>query len=273
MSWNQWIRQAHRWLSVIFTVAVLVNIVLNLFSLAGEEVATAVGMITLLPLTLLLITGLYLFVLPYTARRNRRPQDRRMTARNASIDGFIERAERWQEEMKLLRDVLLDCDLDEEIKWGKPCYAAGGGNIVIMQPFKTHLSLMFFKGALLDDPAGILRSQGENSQSALRIEFTGPEQVTELEATVQAYVEEAIAVEEAGLAVPKKKVAEDEMPEELEERLRDDAEYREAFEALTPGRKRSYVLHISGAKRAETRERRVERCRAKVMEGKGFNER
>lgn len=175
--------------------------------------------------------------------------------------------------MRELRRMLLDSDLSEEIKWGKPCYVGGGGNIVIMQPFKAHLSLMFFKGALLDDPEGILRSQGDATRSAMRIELTSPEQVTELEATVRAYVEEAIAVEEASLAVPRKTVAEYEMPEELEERLREDAEYREAFEALTPGRKRSHMVHISEAKRPETRERRVEKCRAMVLEGKGFNER
>lgn len=196
-----------------------------------------------------------------------------MTAEDANVDDFIDRAPRWQDEMRELRRILLDCDLSEEIKWGKPCYSGGGGNIVIMQPFKAHLSLMFFKGALLDDPEGILRSQGENTRSAMRIEFTDPDQVSGLESTVKAYVEEAIAVEEAGLAVPKKKVAEYEMPEELEERLREDDEYREAFEALTPGRQRSYLLHVSGAKRAETRERRVEECRTKVLEGKGFNER
>jgi uncharacterized protein YdeI (YjbR/CyaY-like superfamily) len=194
-------------------------------------------------------------------------------ARNARVDDFIDGATRWREEMRTLRNVLLDCRLGEELKWGKPCYTAGGGNIVIMQPFKEHLSLMFFKGALLDDPEGILRSQGENTRSAMRIELTGPEQVAELASTLKAYVEEAIAVEEAGLAVPRKKVREDEIPEELAERLAEDDEYREAFEALTPGRKRSYVLHISGAKRAETRERRVGKCRAKVLEGKGFNER
>jgi uncharacterized protein YdeI (YjbR/CyaY-like superfamily) len=194
-------------------------------------------------------------------------------ARSTSIDDLIERAPRWQEEMRELRRILLECDLSEELKWGKPCYAGGGGNIVIMQPFKAHLSLMFFKGALLDDPEGILRSQGENTRSAMRIEFTSPEQVAELEATLKAYVEEAIAVEKAGLAVPKQKVAEYEMPEELEERLREDDEYRAAFEALTPGRQRSYLLHVSAAKRAETRERRVEACRSKVLEGKRFNER
>ena len=198
-----------------------------------------------------------------------------MTARSsraADVTHFIDGAKRWQDAMRTLREVLLECDLTEEIKWGKPCYTAGGGNIAIMQPFKDHLSLMFFKGALLKDPAGILRSQGENTRSAMRVELAGPEDVAELAPTLKGYVEEAIAVEAAGLTVPKKKVREYEMPEELDARLRDDADYRKAFEALTPGRKRSYLIHISGAKQAETRERRVEKCRAKVLEGKGFNE-
>lgn len=196
-----------------------------------------------------------------------------MSAASAEVDDFIDRASRWQEEMTALRDILLDCDLTEELKWGKPCYTAGGGNIVIMQPFKAHLSLMFFKGALLKDPAGILRAQGENTQSALRIEFTDPKQVAETESTLRSYIAEAIQIEEAGLKVPKKKVAEYAVPEELAKRLREDEEYREAFEALTPGRKKSYLLHFSGAKRAETRERRIEKCRAKILAGKGFNER
>ena len=196
-----------------------------------------------------------------------------MTGRNREIDTFIDQADRWQEEMQALRDILLDCDVTEERKWGKPCYTAHGGNIVIMQPFKAHLSLMFFKGALLDDPEGVLRSQGENTQSALRMEFTSPEKVTERADIIEAYVGEAIAVEEAGLEVPKKKVADYEVPAELEERLEEDEAYREAFEALTPGRKKSYLLHFAGAKRAETRDRRIEKCRAKVLEGKGLNER
>jgi uncharacterized protein YdeI (YjbR/CyaY-like superfamily) len=195
-----------------------------------------------------------------------------MTAPNDRIDRFLARAPQWQEEMRALRGVLLDCDLGEELKWGKPCYTAEGGNIVIMQPFKEHLALMFFKGALLDDPEDVLRSQGENSRSALRIEFTGVEQVTELAPVVQSYVAAAVAVEQAGLSVPKPDPDQQVVPDELEERLREDAEYREAFEALSPGRRRSHLLHISGAKRPETRKRRVETCRAKVLEGKGFNE-
>ena len=132
---------------------------------------------------------------------------------------------------------------------------------------------MFFKGALLEDPEGILRSQGENTQAALRIEFTSSEQVIEQSAIIRSYVQRAMAVEEAGLEVPKKKVADYEVTAELERRFQEDAAYREAFEALTPGRKKSYLVHFSGAKRANTRERRIEKCRAKVLEGKGFNER
>lgn len=196
-----------------------------------------------------------------------------MTVENPRIDRFLENATRWREEMTALRRVLLRCELSEELKWRKPCYRAEGSNIVIMQPFKDHLALMFFKGVLLDDPAEILRPQGENSQSAMRIEFTSVGQVEALAATVQSYIEEAIAVEEKGLAVPKKDPEQEKVPVELEERLRGDAEYREAFEGLTPGRKRSYILHITAAKGAETRKRRVENCRAKILRGKGFHER
>lgn len=196
-----------------------------------------------------------------------------MTVENPEIDAFIDRANRWQKEMEELRDILLQCDLAEELKWGKPCYTAHGGNIVIMQPFKAHLSLMFFKGALLDDPEGMLRSQGENTRAALRFEFTSPEQVTERSSTIKSYIREAIAVEKAGLEVPKKEVADYEVPVEFEERLQEDRTYREAFEALTPGRKKGYLIYFSGAKRADTRERRIEKCRAKILRGKGLNER
>lgn len=192
---------------------------------------------------------------------------------SAEVTRFIDRADRWQEEMRALRRVLRECDVAEDIKWGKPCYTASGGNIAIMQPFKAHLSLMFFKGALMEDPAGVLRSQGENTRSAKRIEFTSPEQVAELASVVRTYVDEAIAVETAGVEVPRPEADEVTLPPELEARLREDAEYRRAFEALTPGRKRSHVLHIAGAKQVQTRERRVEKCRTKVLAGKGFNER
>lgn len=196
-----------------------------------------------------------------------------MTKRHPDVTAFIDRASRWPEEMEELREILLDLDLTEEIKWGKPCYAAHGGNVVIMQPFKAHLALMFFKGALLDDPEGILSLPGENTRAARRIELTSPEQVTQRRSTLESYVEEAIAIEEAGLEVPTKKVADYDVPAELEERLREDQAYRKAFEELTPGRKKGYLLHFSEAKRADTRARRIERCRARILEGKGLHER
>ncbi|MEQ9400939.1 MAG: YdeI/OmpD-associated family protein [Longimicrobiales bacterium] len=196
-----------------------------------------------------------------------------MSARNPDIGAFIARATRWRSEMEALREILLTCDLDETLKWGKPCYTAHGGNIAIMQPFKAHLSLMFFKGALLSDPEGILRSQGENTQAALRIEFTRAAQVRGLESELRSYVDEAIAVEKAGTDVPKKDVEAYEVPAEFEDRLERDADYRAAFEALTPGRQKSWLLHLAGAKRAATRERRIEEGRARIMEGKGFHER
>ena len=196
-----------------------------------------------------------------------------MTDASRDIDVFIEEATRWKEEMRELRSLLLSCDLTEELKWGKPCYSAHGGNIAIMQPFREHLSLMFFKGALLEDSQDILRSQGENTRAARRLEFTSPEQVRSRGSAVKSYIAEAIQVEKEGLEVPKKKVSEYDVPPEFEARLREDEEYREAFEALTPGRKKGYLLHFSGAKRAETRERRIEKCRAKVLDGKGLRER
>lgn len=194
---------------------------------------------------------------------------------NANVDVFIVRAPQWSEEMKGLRRILLDCDLPEEVTWGKPCHTAEGGNIVIMQPVEQHLSLMFFKGALLKDDAGILRSQGQNTRSAKRVELTSPEQVSEAGPTLKSYVEQAIAVERAGLEVPSQQTDEEDRPPELDKRFDEDPAYEEAFEALTPGRKRSYkrsyLIHFSGSKQAKTREARIERCRSKVLEGKGFN--
>jgi len=196
-----------------------------------------------------------------------------MTAENPKVDAFLDRATRWQDEMRALRKLLLECGLTEELKWGKPCYTAHGGNIVIMQPFKAHLSLMFFKGALLKDDEGLLRSQGEATQAARRMEFTSVEEVARRSSALRSCIEEATAVEAAGLQVPEKKVEDYEVPPEFAKRLREDDPYREAFEALTPGKKKGYLLHFSGARQASTRERRIEACRAKVLEGKGFHER
>ena len=189
---------------------------------------------------------------------------------NPKVDSFIGRQDQWVEEMAALQPILLESGLTPEIKWGKPCYAHDGRNIAIFQPMKGFLSLMFFKGALLDDPAGLLRSQGENSRSAKRLELTSVDQVTEQAEIIKDYVADAIEVEVQGLTV--EPAPELELCEELADRLEADPELRAAFDALTPGRRREYNLHISDAKKAETREARVDKCAPKILAGKGFRD-
>lgn len=189
---------------------------------------------------------------------------------NPEVDAYIRRSEQWPEEMTELRPTLLRCGLTEEIKWGKPCYGHEGRNIVIFQEMKDFLALMFFKGALLDDPAGVLEEQGPNSRSARRIRFTSVEEVARRTATVEALVDEAIAVEAAGLEVGP--APELDLVPELRTRLDRDPALTAAFEALTPGRQREYLLHFSEAKQAKTREARVDRCAPKILEGRGLRE-
>ena len=170
-----------------------------------------------------------------------------------------------------LRQVLLGSGLTEEIKWGKPCYSHGGRNIAIIQEMKDFLGLMFFKGALLSDPDGVLEEQGPNSRSARRIRFTSAEDVARLTDTVRAYIAEAIENEQAGLTVdpPPELVP----VEELQNRLDEDPAFRAAFESLTPGRQREYNLYISSAKKATTREARIDTCAPKILEGRGLRDR
>ena len=193
-----------------------------------------------------------------------------MTA-NPEVDAYIERSEKWPNEMIRLRRILLSCELTEEIKWGKPCYSHDAKNIVVVQEMKDFLALMFFKGALLDDPKGVLEEQGPNSRSSLRIRFTSVEDVNRLAKTIKAYVDEAIHVEEAGLEVGP--APEPVLVAELQHRLDADAGFRAAFEALTPGRQREYNLHFSDAKQAKTREARVEKYAEKILDGKGLRDR
>lgn len=194
-----------------------------------------------------------------------------MSTKNPKVDAFVGRAKTWQGEMEKLRSILLESGLDEEIKWGKPCFSFEGKNIAIIQPFKEHCSLMFFKGALLKDTHGLLRSQGENTQSALRLEFTSEAQIKK--AVLKSYVKQAVEVEKAGLSVDFKAKRELELPEELTQFLKKDRKLAKAFEALTPGRQRSYVLHIMGAKQPQTRVARIEKCAPKILAGVGMNER
>jgi uncharacterized protein YdeI (YjbR/CyaY-like superfamily) len=190
---------------------------------------------------------------------------------NPDVDAYINRSQMWPAEMAALRPILLDRGLTEAIKWGKPCYGHDGKNIAIMQEMKDFLALMFFKGALLSDPADVLRAQGPNSRSALRIEFTSVDDVTRLRDTVAAYVEEAIAVESAGLEVgPAPELV---LVEELQQRLDDDPALRTAFESLTPGRRREYNLIIADAKQASTRAARVDKYAPRILEGKGLRDR
>lgn len=194
-----------------------------------------------------------------------------MSAKNAKVDEFVSRATRWRNEIEELRSILLDCGLDEELKWGKPCFLFDGSNVAIIQPFKEHCALMFFKGVLLEDTHGLLRSQGENTQSAMRLEYTSEDRIDP--AVLKDYVKQAIAVEKAGLKVDFEAKRELELPEELTRILEENPELAKAFDALTPGRQRGYVLHFTGAKQSKTRTARIEKAIPKILEGKGLHDR
>ncbi len=194
-----------------------------------------------------------------------------MGERNPTVDAFVSRAKQWRGEMQKLRSLLVECGLEEELKWGKPCFSFEGKNVAIIQPFKGHCALMFFKGALLEDTHGLLRSQGQNTQSALRLEFTSEAQIKK--SVVKSYVRQAISVEKAGLEVDFKAKRELQLPEELTQIMKRDGKFAKAFRALTPGRQRGYVLHFTGAKQSQTRTARIEKCVPKILAGKGFNDR
>lgn len=192
---------------------------------------------------------------------------------NSEVDAYIGRARRWQGETRRLRAILLDCGLGEELKWGKPCYTFQGGNLAIIQGFRDHCSLMFFKGALLHDTHAVLVRPGENSQAQRRVEFTSVAQIDEMESVLRDFVEQAIAFEKAGRKVKVAKKREPELPEELTARLEADPDLAAAFHALTPGRQRAYVLYFSGAKQSKTRAVRIERHVERILAGKGLNDR
>lgn len=189
---------------------------------------------------------------------------------NPKVDAFVGRAKAWRGEIQKLRSLLLDCGLDEDLKWGKPCFQFEGKNVAIIQPFKEHCALMFFKGALFHDARGLLRSQGENTQAALRLEFTSEAQMTK--ALLLSYVKQAIAVEKSGAKVDFKAKHELAYPEELTQVLKQDRRLAKAFSALTPGRQRAYVLHFTGAKQSQTRSARIEKCIPKILAGQGIND-
>ena len=172
----------------------------------------------------------------------------------------------------MLRKIILDCHLTEELKWGVPCYTFEGSNIVLIHVFKEYCALLFFKGALLKDPHGILIRQTEQVQAARQVRFTGVPEIVEMEPILKACIFEAVEVEEAGLKVPRKKTTEYEVPEEFQKKLDDNAPLKTAFEALTPGRQRGYLLYFSQAKQSKTREARIEKSMQDILEGKGLND-
>tara|TARA_R110002050_G_scaffold5843_1_gene25063 strand:+ start:174 stop:794 length:621 start_codon:yes stop_codon:yes gene_type:complete len=178
----------------------------------------------------------------------------------------------WIEELKQLRLIILETGLIEELKWGVPCYTFDKSNVLVMAAFKNYCSVSFFKGVLLEDDKGILAKAGENSQSARLIRFTNVKQVLDLELTLKEYIKKAIEVEKAGLKVHFKNPSEQDIPEEFQHKLDESPELRTAFEALTPGRQRGYLLHFSGAKQSKTRVSRIEKYIPKILEGKGFHD-
>ena len=195
-----------------------------------------------------------------------------MNNTNPKVDWYFVKEEKWQEEIGLLRRIVLDCGLTEELKWGCPSYTFQKNNIVLIHVFKEYCALLFFKGALLHDSSGILIQQTENVQAARQIRFTSVQEITEREAAVKAHIFEAIEVEKAGLEVVLKKTTEFKMPEEFRVKLDEMPALKTAFEALTPGRQRGYLLYFSQAKQAKTREARVEKCMPQILVGKGLED-
>lgn len=191
--------------------------------------------------------------------------------KHPDVEAYLAEPQQWPEEFAALRPILLESGLDEGIKWGKPCYSHADANIVIVQEFKKFLALLFFKGALMEDPADVLESQGPNTRSARRICFRSVDDVERLAGVVADYIAAAIVVEDSGLELGP--APEPEWVDELAERLAGDDAFRAAFESLTPGRQREYNLHFASAKKAETRQSRIEKSSEKILAGKGFRDR
>ncbi len=195
-----------------------------------------------------------------------------MNKPNPKADEYLDNITKWKTESIMLRKILLSCGLEEELKWGKPCYALNGGNVAIVQGFKEYCAVLFVKGALLKDPEGILVQQTENVQAARQVRFTGIDEITRQETELKELIGEAVQTEKSGLKVPLKKTSEFKMPDEFRSRLNQDSRLKDAFEALTPGRQRAYILYFSSAKQSATREARIEKYTPEILDGIGLNE-
>lgn len=195
-----------------------------------------------------------------------------MNHMNPEVDFYFSKAKNWQEEIRTLRMIVLDCGLTEELKWGCPCYTFQGNNIVLIHVFKEYCALLFFKGALLQDANGLLVQQTKNVQAARQIRFTNLKDIVKKKAVLKAYIYEAIEVEKAGLNVVLKKTTEYSIPDEFQHALDKTPALKKAFHALTPGRQRAYLLYFSAPKQSKTRESRVEKCMRQILNGKGLND-
>lgn len=191
---------------------------------------------------------------------------------NPKVDFYFNKAGKWKEEVAQLRRIILDCHLTEELKWGVPCYTFEGKNIILIHTFKEYCAVLFFKGALLKDPHHVLVQQTEQVQAARQMRFTDAAEIGKMEATLRACIFEAVEVEEADLKVEFKKTTEYKMPEEFQKTLGKDPALKAAFESLTPGRQRGYLLYFSAPKQSKTRESRIEKSRQLILDGKGLND-
>ena len=195
-----------------------------------------------------------------------------MSKTNPKVDFYFSKAEKWQEEFEKLRMIILDCGLNEELKWGCPCYTFQKGNVVLIHGFKEYCALLFVKGALLHDTNGVLIQQTENVQAGRQIRFTNIREIVEMETILKAYVYEAIEVERAGLEVNFKKNTEFKIPEEFQHEFDEIPALKTAFEALTLGRQRAYLLYFSEPKQTKTRVSRIKKCLPQILNGKGLND-
>ena len=191
---------------------------------------------------------------------------------NPKVDFYFNKAKKWQEELEQLRMIVLDCGLTEELKWGVPCYTFEKRNIVLIHVFKEYCALLFFKGALLNDANGILIQQTKNTQAARQIRFTNVRKIVKMKPILKAYIYEAIEVEKAGLKVNFRKTTELIFPEEFQNKLDGKPALKTAFDALTPGRQRAYVLYFSAPKQSKTRESRVAKCMQQILNGRGLSD-
>jgi uncharacterized protein YdeI (YjbR/CyaY-like superfamily) len=195
-----------------------------------------------------------------------------MNRKNPKVDWYFKKDKKWQKELTKLRTIVLGCEVTEELKWGVPCYTFQKSNVVLIHEFKEYCALLFVKGALLKDARGILIQQTKNVQAARQIRFTNVREIAALAPILQAYIEEAIEAEKAGVKVKMKKTSEFTIPEEFQNRLNELPALKTAFAALTPGRQRAYILYFSGAKQAKTRGARVKKCMPRILKGKGLDD-